>query len=268
MKIEASGTPGKILIDCLDCGAMFPVEDFREGSFAGTAAEMYERSRYCPDCEEKRKSEESRRIREARRAELAARLPELLERSGVEYYYCHDRETGELFAVPPCRAAAEWLYRHRRENVLLSGVTGTGKSTSACFVAMGLIAEERKVRYVNLRKLLAEWRAAKTSDAPFAAEKMLRGLFALDLCIIDEVVGKARISESGQELLFELLESVNSGACRSRIWLLGNFYTGSIEAIFADPEPVRRRLQENFVCACITAQGEIKTIQVYGGMKR
>ena len=25
MKIEASDTPGKILIDCLECGAMFPV---------------------------------------------------------------------------------------------------------------------------------------------------------------------------------------------------------------------------------------------------
>ena len=80
---------------------------------------------------------------------------------------------------------------------------------------------------------------------------MLHSIFSRDLFIIDEVVGKARISESGQELLFEILESVNSGACRSKIWLLGNFYEGSIEDIFSDPEPVRRRLQENFSCAFI-----------------
>ena len=84
MRIEESVNPGQILIDCLDCGAMFPVEDFRTGSFAGMVSEMYERSRRCPACEGKRKSEEERQAREAHRAELAARLPELLERSGAK----------------------------------------------------------------------------------------------------------------------------------------------------------------------------------------
>ena len=129
--------------------------------------------------------------------------------------------------------------------------TGSGKSTSACFIAAELIRNEYKVCYTTLRKLLSDWRAAKTSDRDYAVENMLRNIFRKDYFIIDEVVGKARVSESGQELLFEILESVNSGACRAKIWLLGNFYTGSIEELFSDPEPVRRRIQENFSCAVL-----------------
>ena len=268
MKIEETKTPGMVMLDCMDCGTMFLVEDFRNGSFEEALRNMYERSRHCPACAERIKQEEERRELEAHKAEIIAKLPQLLESAGVEYLYCHDRASGQLFVEPPCRFVAEWIYLHRRENLLISGITGTGKSTSACFVAMKLIAEERRVRYTSLRRLLAEWRAAKTSDVDFAAEKMLRGIFTKDIYIIDEVIGKARVSESGQELLFEILESVNSGACSARIWLLGNFYTGSIEEIFSDPEPVRRRLQENFTCVVIDkTKQSVRPITVWKGAK-
>ena len=81
------------------------------------------------------------------------------------------------------------------------------------------------------------------------------------MVIIDEVVGKAKVSDSGQELLFDLLEAVNNGECRSRIWLLGNFYTGSIEEIFSDPEPIRRRLAENFECIRLVPE-EQKVVKI------
>ena len=82
------------------------------------------------------------------------------------------------------------------------------------------------------------------------------------MLIVDEVVGKAHVTDSGQELLFELLESVNSGTCRAKIWLLGNFYAGSIEEIFSDPDPVRRRLAENFHCALLL-RGEARPLEVF-----
>ena len=251
MKIQDTDTPGNILIDCMNCGAMFPVPDFRDGDLADTMQKCYESCRLCEKCTKAAEQEKLRQKQEAHRAERIARLPQLLEAAGIEYLYSHDRSSGKLFAEPPCRYAAAWIYRHRRENLLISGITGSGKSTSACFIAAGLIREEYKVRYTTLRKLLSDWRAAKTSDRDYAVEEMLRNIFHKDYFIIDEVVGKARVSESGQELLFEILESVNSGACHAKIWLLGNFYTGSIEEIFSDPEPVRRRIQENFSCVVL-----------------
>jgi DNA replication protein DnaC len=251
MKIEDSKQPDTVLIDCQICGKMFAVDDFRNDDLSEIVRMCYEEHRICPECEQQQQAAIQKQSIAQRKAEIAARLPDLLSAAGIEPLYCRDRATGEIFKQPPVRFLAEWIYRHRRENLLISGVTGSGKSTSACFVAAAMICQERKVRYTSLRKLLSQWKEAKTSDQSYAVERMLSGIFNVDVFIIDEVVGKARISESGQELLFEILESVNSGACRSRIWLLGNFYTGSIEDIFSDPEPVRRRLHENFTCVVV-----------------
>lgn len=247
MKYEISPTGEMVLIDCMICGRMFPVPNFLSFSPKTVQAikEAYEKYRSCPVCEEDLLAKE----KAAKKQDAAEKdFPVMLEKSGIEFYYSHDRTTGELFKEPPCRYLAEFIYRNRNKNLLISGLTGCGKSTSASFIAMGFLHDGKKVQYASLRKLLASWREAKTSKDESATEKFLYALFRNDLFIIDEVVGKARISESGQELLFEILESVNSGACRARIWLLGNFYGGSIEEIFSDAAPVRRRLQENFTC--------------------
>lgn len=263
MKIEESQTPGKILIDCLRCGADFEIDDFRDDPFAEAIRLCFEHLRLCGKCSAELAEEEERRKRDARLAELVASLPGRIEAAGLPRNYIADRENGEYFTVPPVRAAAEWVWRHRQSHILLSGVTGTGKSTSACFAALLMLKSGAQVRYITLGDLLSLWRAARQSRDESADRKLLSRITGYDLCIIDECVGKYRISESGQEVLFEILERINSGRCRSRIWLLGNFYTGSIEAIFADPEPVRRRLQENFACGVIGRDGRVKTIKVY-----
>lgn len=256
MTLKDSATPGKILIDCQTCEKLFEVDDFRSDTFADFVRRSYETERRCPDCAEKlaaQKRETERRINREKRL-TAACIPPL---------YIHDRETGKLFTVPPVPFAEKWIYENGTKNLLISGITGSGKSTSACFAAARLIADGKRVRYTNLRKLLSDWREAKTSDEYMAAEKLLDEIFSFDVFIIDEVVGKARVSESGQELLFEILESVNSGIARG-IWLLGNFYAGSIEEIFSDPEPVRRRLQENFLCVLLDKENQkIKPLTVW-----
>jgi DNA replication protein DnaC len=229
-----------------------------------------EKCRWCPDCREaiikREEAETAKKMEAQRRRDFYCNLQSNLAAAGIPPNYIYDRQTHEIFISPPVRFVAEWLWHQRQGNVLLSGITGTGKSTSACYVALKLAEELMlQVRYYSLGNLLSLWRSARKSDDPEADLKFLRKLTSKsDLIIIDEVVGKARISESGQELLFDILESVNNGECRSRIWLLGNFYAGSIEAIFADAEPVRRRLHENFHCVRIDGENKkIVKLEVY-----
>ncbi|MBR2510422.1 MAG: ATP-binding protein [Lentisphaeria bacterium] len=249
MKIEESKNSGFILVDCLSCGNLYEIADFRNDQFANVVSNILEQDRTCPACEMRKALDESAEEDRKKKERTAQNLPELVKKSGIPVNYSHDRNTGELFAKPPVYFTAQWFWLNRHSHLLLSGETGCGKSTSACFVAAKLLLEEKKIRYTSLRRLLADWRSAKTSDQSYAAEKMLSDLFGQDIVIIDEVIGKARVSSSGEELLFEILESVNCGSCHARIWLLGNFYSGSIEDTFSDPAPVRRRLQENFICA-------------------
>ena len=130
---------------------------------------------------------------------------------------------------------------------MISGRTGVGKSTSACFVALRLLAEGRNVRYVKLRRLLAEWRDARTSDEPQGDERFFAAIRRLDFLIIDEA-DKAKTSESGQEMMYELLDGIYCGELRTHLWLIGNFRSGSLDDIFGDSEPVYRRIEEIFLC--------------------
>ena len=262
MILEERGN-GRVAIDCQRCGRMYEIPDFRGNAFL-TAG--YESSRRCPECAAAEEAERLRqkKLEEKRAAE--ARRAELLKNSELPpHYWQHKVTLAPLCDAPALPKAFRWLWDHRRENILLSGETGSGKSTAACAAAYRMIRDDgKRIRYAPLRRLLTDWRAAKTDDDGDAPERFLRTLRQLDVLIVDEVVGKAHVTDSGQELLFELLESVNSGTCRAKIWLLGNFYAGSIEEIFSDPEPVRRRLAENFCCALLQG-GEARPLEVWHG---
>ena len=263
MIINESPIPGKILVDCPVCQQLYEESDFRKDPFADIVQMCLEKSRICPEC----RSAKEREKQELARAEIAhhtlAKLPELCLAAGFQRNYLYHRQTGEFFTAPIVRPVAEFIWVNRSFNLLLSGVTGTGKSTSASFVAARMIAQGKDVRYTTLGNLLARWREARKNERKLTDTQLLHEIFYEPaVFIIDEVVGKAKVSESGQELLFDILEAVNSGECRSKIWLLGNFYQGSIEDMFSDPEPVRRRLQENFICGSV-AGGKIERMTVW-----
>lgn len=264
LKIEPSQNEGKIRIDCLKCGTMYEVDALPSDELLKNfMLNFYETSRFCPACESQLQIEAELAEAEAKKARLQQTFPKRLIDSGMPEKYTHDRKTGNLMTEPPKRYAAEFFWRNRRKNLLISGETGTGKSTGACFVATKLLQTGCKVRYRQAFELLDEWREAKTSDRNYAVSQMLNFyLNSLDLLIIDELAGKAKITESGQELLFQILEAVYNGSCRATVWFLGNFYGGSIEDIFADGGPARRRLAECFTCVRLTEDEEVKTLQV------
>ena len=255
MKIIETNEPGKIQIDCSDCGTLYTVNDFRQDNFAELLQNMFESCRLCPACEDLHRKETKRAAMLEHRKQFLQHLPQRLLDAGFKQNYIADRTTGKLFRTPPVKFVAQWIWDRDMSHLLISGVTGSGKSTSAGYIAARLMLEGKSLAYYTMPDLLAQWRNARRSDRLDADSALLHRLCrSVDITIIDEVIGKAPVSESGQELLFRILEAVNNGEATARIWLMGNFYTGSIANTFADPDPVLRRLQENFVCARIDTE--------------
>lgn len=206
----------------------------------------------CEECSAKEAEEARQREEEERQRAFQESLPKRLEAIGLPERYALDS--------PPVPFVADWLFDNCNRHIVLSGVTGTGKSTSAGCIARRLtMSSYARVRYYSLRKLLAEWRIAKTSDNQFAAENFVANLAKLDVLIVDELIDKTNVSMSGQELLYELIDGAYSGANRCRLWLLGNFYKGSVAELFTDPQPVLRRFRECFTCGVIEGK-QVKKI--------
>lgn len=245
----------KVVVGCDSCGKKVEIDDF-PGLFGLIANGV---PYYCDDCHEKQK-----RVLEER--EFQEFLPRLIDTAGIPAGYLADRNTGKKMQSAPVPYVFDWVWEHRERNILLTGNTGTGKSTSACFAAVKLIEDRKKVRYVKLRALLSEWREAKTADSRFADEAFFRTISELDLLILDEVIDKAKTTESGQEMMFELLDRIADGELKTKLWMLGNFRPGSVIELFGDDAPVRRRIEENFVCAGI-GKNKVEVFHVWNGKK-
>ena len=213
---------------------------------------------YCPKCQE----EEDRRYE----AEFQLHVPEYIAEAGIPdgYRYWRGTTLSTVEGGPIVKHAAEWVWQHRKDNLLISGKTGMGKSTSACYAAMRLIAAHQIVRYVKLQRLMCEWSEARMSDAAYGEQEFFGRFRKLDLLILDEAVGKVKDTESRREMMIELLDEIASGELKMRLWLLGNFRPGSIDALFGEEnrEPSLRRIEENFVCAGIT-ETEVEVFHVW-----
>ncbi len=92
-------------------------------------------------------------------------------------------------------------YRDRRENLLLVGPSGTGKSHVAISLGMTACSQGRKVRFFRVTELITLLLESKGERQLLRLRSQLS---KLDLLILDEL-GYVTASKAGAELLFDVI---------------------------------------------------------------
>lgn len=95
----------------------------------------------------------------------------------------------------------DWI--NRKENILLSGSTGTGKTWMACAIGHAMVRQGVTVKYLRTNPVLEQMRVAHLDGT---ISKLRRALTKPHLLILDDF-GIAPIPEHSKEDLFELLEA-------------------------------------------------------------
>jgi DNA replication protein DnaC len=92
-------------------------------------------------------------------------------------------------------------YIDKKENVLLIGNPGTGKTHLACALAFAACAQGRKVRFFTVTKLVTELIECRGERRLQRLQKQLQ---RLQLLVLDEL-GYVPFTKTGAELLFEVI---------------------------------------------------------------
>ena len=116
----------------------------------------------------------------------------------------------------------------RRENVLLFGTPGSGKSHLLCAIGHELVKQRRRVLFTKCSLLVQELLIAKQS---LRLIKMLKTLSRVEILVIDDV-GYVQQNRDEMEVLFTLLAERYE---RGSVMLTSNVAFGQWEKIFRDP---------------------------------
>ena len=116
----------------------------------------------------------------------------------------------------------------RRENVLLFGTPGSGKSHLLCALGHELVQQRRRVVMTRCSLLVQELLSAKQS---LRLVRMLKHLSRAEVLIIDDI-GYVQQNRDEMEVLFTLLAERYE---RGTVMLTSNVPFGQWEKIFKDP---------------------------------
>jgi DNA replication protein DnaC len=102
---------------------------------------------------------------------------------------------------PLVRELIGGAYIENRENVLVVGNSGTGKTHLACALAFAACAQGRRVRFFTVTGLVTQLLERREERS---LERMQKQLERMDLLVLDEL-GYVPFSKSGGEVLFEVV---------------------------------------------------------------
>ena len=246
---------GKAVFVCPQCHGEFT------GEYNPDFAEYYGASA-CINCRRSNILLAEEQEKKAKQMELLNTLEERMESSGFEGVFC-------CLETPVTRHNAEFIWKNKDKNLLISGETGAGKTSSAAFVIRHMMKERKlKVMYRNWSEFHGEYVKAKTSENKSAEDIFFKRLLNLDYLILDELAwrrGNSKLSPAAQELLFDIIDKAYNQKRKCKVWLLGNFYGKALEKMLDDPAPVLRRLQFAFQPVWFDFAAAPKEIVIYSG---
>lgn len=250
---------GKALVSCVDCKKEMEIaySEKDNGLFKNYMDFVYANTR-CDECDKIFNEQKKKEREEQRKRELLETLPERLKNAQIPNFVIKKDE-------PPKPIITDFFKTKIKTNLLISGETGTGKTTSACFALKDLLKNDyESIFYITRSQLLNKFVEIKTSPQKDVTSYMNR-LLSYDNLIIDELVGRAgdvEIAPASQEFLFDIIDNVYNLNANCTLWILGNFYKGSISGLFSNPKPLIRRLSEAFESYIIYEDQTIKNIKL------
>ena len=164
-------------------------------------------------------------------ARRAHRIARLLQQSRLPL--AKDLASFDLKRLPTkvarqVRTLLDGSFLERRENLLVFGRSGSGKTHLLAALGQELIRSGRKLFFCTCSLLVQELLAAKRD---LRLSKLLKGLNSFDGLIIDDI-GYVQQSREEMEVLFTLLAERYE---RGSVLLTSNLPFSKWEAIFKDP---------------------------------